>query len=111
LRAPAPAQKSAPHSAESEPKLKAGEYAVWVDSDPDGGIVVVNGVPVGRAPQRVILQGSSRGFFRADVSIKMRFVATDTNHTSQTIEEQLSPLDRIPARIHFTPVGATRVLR
>jgi len=111
LRAPAPAQKSAPRPAESETKLKAGEYAVWVDSDPAGGIVVVNGVPVGKAPQRVVVPGSPRGFFRDDVSIKMRFVATDTNHTSQTVEEQLTPLDKIPARIHFTPVGATRVMR
>jgi hypothetical protein len=41
----------------------------------------------------------------------MRFVATDTSHTSQTVEEQLTPLDKIPARIRFTPVGATRVMR
>jgi hypothetical protein len=111
LHAPAPAQKSAPRAAEPEQKLNAGEYAVWVDSDPDGGIVVVNGVPVGRAPQRVVILGSSRGFFRDGVSIKMRFVATDTSHTSQTVEEQLTPLDKIPARIRFTPVGATRVMR
>ena len=111
LLAPAPAQKSAPRPAAPETKLKAGEYEVWVDSDPAGGIVVVNGVPVGRAPQRVVLAGSARGFFRDDVSIKMRFVATDTDHTSQTVEEQLTPLDRIPARLHFTAAGVTRVLR
>jgi hypothetical protein len=111
LHAPAPAQKSAPLPAETDAKLKDGEYAVWMDSDPAGGIVVVNGLPVGRAPQRIVVNGSSRGFFRDDVSIKMRFVATDTNHTSQTVEEQLTPLDKIPARIHFTPAGATRVMR
>lgn len=111
LRAPAPAQKSAPRPAEPGTKLKAGEYEVWVDSDPAGGTVVVNGVPVGRAPQRVVLAGSSRGFLRDDVSIKVRFVATDTNHTSQTVEEQLTPLDKIPAGLHFTVSGVTRVLR
>ena len=72
---------------------------------------MVNGVPVGRTPQRVVLSGTARGFSRDAVSIKVRFVATDTNHTSQTIEEQVTLLDKIPASIHFTPVGATRVAR
>jgi len=106
-----PTPKSQPRSEPTETKLKAGEYEVWVESEPVGGIVVVNGVPVGRAPQRVVLAGSARGFFRDDVQIKMRFVATDTDHTSQTIEELLTPLDKIPARLHFTTQGVTRILR
>jgi len=82
-----------------------------VDSDPVGGIVVVNGVPVGRTPQRVVLNGTARGFCRDDVSIKVRFVATDTDHTSQTVEQLLTPLDKIPATVHFTSAGASRVAR
>jgi len=82
-----------------------------IDSEPAGGIVVVNGVPIGRTPQRVVLPGTSHGFFQDAVSLKVRFVATDTDHTSQTIEELLTPLDKIPAGIHFTTTGATRVAR
>jgi hypothetical protein len=84
---------------------------VVIESEPTGGIVVVNGVPLGRTPQRVVMSGTSRGFSRDAVSIKVRFVAADTNHTSQTIEEQLTPLDKIPASVRFTPTGVTRVAR
>jgi hypothetical protein len=111
LRVPAPAQKSTPSPNESRSKPAVGEYAVLIDSEPAGGVVVINGVPVGRTPQRVVLSGTSRGFFRDAVSIKVRFVAADTDHTSQTIEEQLTPLDKIPASVHFTLAGATRVAR
>ena len=76
-----------------------------------GGIVVVDGVPVGRAPQHVVVPGTARGFFRDQVSIKVRFVAADSDHTSQTIEEELTPLDKIPASIRFTAAGAMRVAR
>ena len=73
--------------------------------------MVVNGVPVGRTPQRIVLAGTSHGFFREAISIKVRFVAADTDHTSQTVEEPLTPLDKIPASIHFKSDGATRVAR
>ena len=92
-------------------KLAPGEFAVLVESEPAGGIVVLNGVPLGRTPQRIVLTGTSRGFIRDAVSIKVRFVAADTDHTSQTVEEQLTPLDKIPARLHFTPTGSNRVAR
>ena len=112
LRAPAPpSQKSTTAPSESVPKLPAGEYSVLIESDPVGGIVVVGGVPIGRTPQRVVLPGTARGFFRDQVSIKVRFVATDTDHTSQTVEEVMTPLDRIPASVLFRVSGAIRVAR
>lgn len=112
LKAPAPpSQKSTTAPSETNRRLSAGEYALMVESEPTGGIVVVDGVPVGRTPQRVVLTGTSHGFFRDQVSIKVRFVATDSDHTSQTVEEILTPLDKIPASVHFTPNGATRVVR
>jgi hypothetical protein len=91
--------------------LPPGEYTVLVESVPDGGIVVVNGIPVGKAPQRVLLPGTQRGFFRDQVSLKVRFIAADAAHPSQTVEELLTPLDRIPAGVKFTPTGATRQSR
>jgi hypothetical protein len=84
---------------------------VLIESDPVGGTVVVGGVPIGRTPQRVVLPGTTRGFFRDQVSIKVRFVATDTDHTSQTVEELMTPLDKIPAKVRFTTTGAVRVAR
>lgn len=93
------------------PELKAGEFAVWIESEPEGGLVVVDGKPLGRTPQRVVLNGTARGFCREDVSIKVRFVATDSDHISQTVEEVLTPLDKIPERVRFTAQGVTRVAR
>jgi len=64
LRAPAPAQKSTPSPSESGAKLPApaDKYTVLVDSAPTGGIVVVNGVPVGRTPQSVSFLALRVGF-------------------------------------------------
>lgn len=91
--------------------LPADEYSVLVESVPDGATVVVNGIPVGKAPRRILLPGTPRGFFRDPNSVKVRFIATDAAHPSQTVEELLTPLDRIPAAIRFTLTGATRVAR
>jgi glucose/arabinose dehydrogenase len=110
--APVPAEaapeKPAPTPA---PSLPAGEYPVLVQSDPEGATVVVNGIPVGKAPKRVILPGTTHGFFRDQVSLKVRFIAADADHSSQTVEETLTPLEKIPAAVCFTPTGATRVVR
>jgi hypothetical protein len=111
LRPPSPPAQVAPGQASGPSKLPAGEYSVLIDSDPAGGTVVVNGIPVGRAPQRVVLPGTPRGFFREQVSLKVRFVATDVAHASQTIEELMTPLDRIPATLRFTPAGVKRITR
>lgn len=113
LRAPSlpaqvtPGQANAP----TVSKLPAGEYSVLIDSEPAGGTVVVNGIPVGKAPQRVILPGTPRGFFREQVSLKVRFVAVESGSTSKTVEELLTPLDRIPLTVRFTLAGADRVTR
>jgi hypothetical protein len=114
LRAPQPT--SQPEKAVLQPQvmapaLKAGELEVLIESEPEGGIVVVDGKPVGRTPQRIVLHGTARGFCHNDISIKVRFVAADSDHTSQTVEEVLTPLDKIPARVRFTTQGATRVAR
>lgn len=93
------------------PALPEGEYSILIDSEPEGGTIVVNGIPIGKTPQRVILPGSPHGFFREQVSVKVRFVAADTEHASKTVEELLTPLDKIPHTVHFTLTGASRVPR
>lgn len=104
----APATISSAVTAET---LPPGEFAVLVESVPNGATVVVNGIPVGTAPQRVFLPGTAHGFFRDQVSLKVRFIAADAGHQSKTVEELLTPLDRIPASVKFTPTGTTRVPR
>jgi hypothetical protein len=95
----------------SNSALPEGEFSVLVDSEPDGGMIVVNGIPIGKAPQRVVLPGTPRGFFRDPVSLKVRFIAADSNQSSQTVEEMLTPLDRIPAEVRFSRSGPSRVPR
>jgi hypothetical protein len=107
---------SAPKSPASGPttaanNLPAGEYPVRVESEPSGAMVVVNGIPIGKTPQRVILPGTPRGFCREQVSLKVRFIAPEAGQSSQTVEELLTPLDKIPAAVSFTPAGTTRVAR
>lgn len=88
----------------------ANEYAVLIESLPRGGTVVVNGIPVGPAPRRVLLPGTPAGFSRANVSIRVRFKAEDATQRSKTVEVRLTQLDRLPSRIDFTLDGAKRVL-
>lgn len=112
--APSASPTDAPTPVTSAPNahvLPADEYSVLVESVPDGATVVVNGIPVGKAPRRILLPGTSRGFFRDPNSLKVRFIGTDAAHPSQTVEELLTPLDRIPTAIRFTPTGATRIAR
>lgn len=94
-----------------EEPLAEGEFRLEIESTPSDAMVVVNGIPVGRTPRTIEIAGTKHGFFRDQVSVKVRFISTDTTHPSQTIEEMLTPLDKIPARVKFTPGGATRVAR
>jgi hypothetical protein len=111
LKPSAPAQKAAPGSADSKPVNPPLEYEVKIVSEPSGGIVVIDGVPQGKTPLRVTVAATSRGFCRDQISIKVRFVASDAQHVSHTVEEILTPLDKVPAVIHFTPTGAMRTAR
>lgn len=99
-----------PRASGPVPASAPGSYFVWIESDPAGGQVVVDGLPQGRTPLRLTLPGTERGFFRADVSVRVRFIAEDAAHLSSSIEEKFSPTDRIPKRILFTPAAAQRVL-
>ena len=104
------AAKTVPQPA-AQPALPAGEYALQIESEPSGATVVMNGKPCGKTPCRVVLAGNARGFLREQVSLKVRFIAADASQSSQTVEEVLTPLDRVPTALRFTPAGATRVVR
>ncbi|MGC4073914.1 MAG: PEGA domain-containing protein [Nibricoccus sp.] len=91
--------------------LKEGEYALMVESEPAGATVVVNGTPCGKTPCRVVVRANGRGFLREQVSIKVRFIAANEGQSSQTVEDVLTTLDKVPSEIRFTTAGATRVVR
>jgi hypothetical protein len=95
----------------AEPPLAEGEFRLQIESTPSDAMVVVNGIPVGRTPRTIELAGTKHGFFRDQVSVKVRFISTESTHPSKTVEEMLTPLDKIPAVVKFTPAGATRVAR
>jgi hypothetical protein len=71
----------------------------------------MNGRPFGKTPCRVAIAVNTRGFLREPVSIKVRFIATDGEHDSRTVEETLTPLDKLPAELRFSFTGAQRVAR
>ncbi len=88
--------------------LVTGDYAILVESQPSGAMIVVNGIPVGRTPRKITLPGTPQGFSRGTVSIKARFVASSSAEQSATIEEEFTPLDRLPVGLLFTPEKAQR---
>lgn len=81
-----------------------------VHSQPEGATVVVDGHPVGATPVEVSVPVTGRGFLSRSMSVKVRFVATDPLSLSRTVELELTPLDRAPARLDFTPNGSRRTL-
>lgn len=90
------------------PALPEGEYAVLVETEPAGAMIVVNGIPVGRAPRRVLVSGTPQGFARNPVTVRARFLASDSSQQSASVEVELTTLDRIPSALLFTPEKATR---
>jgi hypothetical protein len=97
-----------PSSSASTPELEKDEIVLTIDSQPAGAIVVVNSIPIGKAPLRLKVKATPQGFFRDYVTVKARFLATSAAETSLTVENDCTPLQRIPAAILFTPRGAQR---
>jgi len=85
-----------------------GEASVLVESEPHGATIVVNGIPLGKSPRRIMLPITPQGFVRETVSIKARFVAETSSQQSSTIEFELTPLDRMPSGLVFTPEKVVR---
>jgi hypothetical protein len=87
---------------------RPGEQIVEISSLPVGARILVNNQPMGRAPLRLVLRVKPQGFCADYVSVKARFLAEDADHVSQTVEVQLTPLEKAPAKLVFTPEGAQR---
>jgi hypothetical protein len=120
-RLPSPVQggpvEPGPERSEAEaPKLTGeteasvqGVKVVLIESSPSGATVVVNGVPVGKTPFSNTEAATSRGFFRGETVVRVRFIAADSRETSATVDEVFAPTDRIPARVVYSPEGARRI--
>lgn len=107
--APTPAPVPTPPPVAEPPEVvPEGEISVLVESEPPGATIVVNGIPVGKAPKKVMLPITPQGFVRETVSIKARFVAETSAQQSSTIEFELTPLDRMPSGLVFTPERVVR---
>jgi hypothetical protein len=86
-----------------------GAKVVLIESSPSGATVVVNGVPVGKTPFSITVAATSRGFFRGETVVRVRFIAADARETSATVDEVFAPTDRIPSRVVYSPEGARRI--
>ncbi|HTQ30122.1 MAG TPA: hypothetical protein VMI53_02840, partial [Opitutaceae bacterium] len=106
---PPPVPPSTPAApAAAAPAPQKDEQIIAIGSQPAGAIVVVNNIPIGRAPLRLKVKATPQGFFRDYVTVKARFLAASAAETSQTVEEDCTPLQRIPSGILFTPQGSQR---
>lgn len=105
---PKPPNTPPPTATAPGPKLVQDELVIVIDSQPAGAIVVVNNIPIGKAPLRLKVKATPQGFFRDYVTIKARFLAKNASETSQTVEEDCTPLQKIPSGIFFTPQGSQR---
>jgi hypothetical protein len=111
--APAPKPVAAPSAAlppASTPALPKDEFVMSIDSEPSGATIVVNGIPIGKAPLQLEVKITPQGFFRDYLTVKARFLATSSDETSITVEDDCTPRDKIPGEITFTPQGAQRQL-
>lgn len=93
------------------PVNPSNEMAIEVTSEPAGAIILVNDRPSGRAPLRVAVKTTPQGFCADYLTIKARFVASDASQVSQTTEADLTPREKAPKELVFTPQGVQRHLR
>jgi len=86
------------------------EAEIVITSEPSGARILMNDQPVGRAPLHVTLPATARGFCRDYTTIRARFVAEDATQVSRTVETEITPREKVPARIIFSPLGVQRLM-
>jgi hypothetical protein len=88
-----------------------GEAVIEITSEPAMAFILVNDQLSGRTPVRLTVKVSPQGFCTDYLTIKARFVAQDASQDSQTQELQLTPREKAPIALMFTPLGVQRRLR
>ena len=61
---PAPPSVAPSPAVVSTPAPPKGEFVLSIDSEPSGAVIVVNGIPVGKAPLQLKVKTTPQGFFR-----------------------------------------------
>jgi hypothetical protein len=102
---------SSPAPAEAIEVTPADEKRIAVTSEPSGARILVNNQPVGRTPLRLAVKITVQGFCADYVTVRARFVAQDATQVSQTVDVQLTPLEKPPATLSFTTAGAQRTMK
>ncbi len=105
---PAPSRVIPPPAPAAIPAPPKGESVMSIDSEPAGAVIVVNDIPIGKAPLRLKVKTTAQGFFRDYMTVKARFLAKSSAETSITVEEDCTPREKIPGGIIFTPEGSQR---
>jgi len=100
---PAPAATTVP--------LAADQVFIEITSEPAAAYLLVNNQPSGHAPLRLAVKVTPQGFLTDYLTIKARFVASDATQVSQTSVAELTPRDKAPQSLAFTPQGVQRRLR
>lgn len=95
----------------AQPAAVPGEAVIEITSEPAMAFILVNDQLSGRAPVRLTVKVNAQGFCTDYLTIKARFVAPDSSQVSQTQEVQLTPREKAPAALAFTPQGVQRRLR
>jgi hypothetical protein len=93
------------------PAAVMDEASIEITSEPAGARIIVNNQLVGRAPLRVKLKITPQGFCSDYTAINARFVAEDATQISQTVGTEITPREKVPARIYFSPQGAKRQMQ
>ena len=110
--APVPNAPATPPAPSVAPTAEAGgALELLVESAPSGAIIVLDGVPVGRAPLHLQIAATPLGFFQDYREILARFVATDEEQVTHSAVEEFTPREKVPAVLRFTPDGAERTMR
>jgi hypothetical protein len=110
----APATAAAPTSPSALPgrtPLPPDELSLFIESVPSGALIVMEGRPMGKAPLHLAIPATPLGFFRDYVEIHARFIATNETEVSRTTIEELTPREKVPAVLQFTPEGVQRTAR
>ena len=113
VRAPVAEPAAAPTALASPPTMSspATEAAIDITSEPAGATILVNDRPSGKTPLRLAVKTTSQGFCADYLTIKARFIASDASQVSQTTEADLTPREKAPRELVFTPQGVERHLR
>ena len=110
--APVPNAPATPPAPSVAPTAEAGgALELLVESAPSGAIIVLDGVPVGRAPLHLQIAATPLGFFPDYREIRARFVASDEEQVTRSSIEEFTPREKVPAVVRFSPAGAQRTLR